>query len=474
MLKPEELVPREVWTVVLSKLSTEDELSCRCVCVSFKKEVDSILKNNQDRLWLRHRDDQYGHYFCYDKDHRISFRDTLYFDKTICMKKLKFVSKLMPSLRILQLDLLPDTSFSWGNTYSGWYDEVHAIDWPDYRDDENKAVPITKIFPQVACLILPGQTENDNFVGDLSQVKHLTLYDGIQEGLPKFPNLDSLDVRDYRIDDIGYTMDFNQHLPSPSNRFVVPRATIEWSTLPKTLEIIDTNLDFDEYISIGKPHFSNLKILKGLYEERNLETLMNFLKDHKGSLTELCFSVGEHVGNIKVLVPLLTQLQKLSVTMKTDKQAIELKEIKTLAHNLQYFELSFDLWSGTEKHFGAILDNLPLGLDNFSIEGVTSYEEIDTFMEKIMEKIVNGDTTRVTIAGIDNDDDYTKRNRVLRENGRNTTDIIEKIVKMKPEPVRVEKRNSRVVVEEGEEPCYQYLFRRTQYSRTICDIVISL
>ena len=55
---------------------------------------------------VRHREDNYEHYFCYDKDHRISSQDTLYFDRTISIKNLKFVSSLMPSLKVLQLDPL--------------------------------------------------------------------------------------------------------------------------------------------------------------------------------------------------------------------------------------------------------------------------------------------------------------------------------------------------------------------------------
>ena len=52
---------------------------------------------------------------------------------------------------------------------------------------------------------------------------------------------------------------------------------------------------------------------------------------------------------------LLTELQELSVEIKIDKQAIELKEIKALAYNLQYFELSFGLCSGSNEHLGPIL-----------------------------------------------------------------------------------------------------------------------
>ena len=154
--------------------------------------------------------------------------------------------------------------------------------------------------------------------------------------------------------------------------------------------------------------------------------------------------------NIKVLVPVLTQLQKLSVEIKSDKQAIELKEIKTLAHNLQYFELSYALSSETEEHLGQILENLPLGLDNLSIEHVTSYGVINPFMEKIMEKVVNGDTKRVTIASVDD------------------KQIIKKIVEMKPEPVRVEETNPIVIerVQTGPDS-------RTHFFRYVCDIVIS-
>ena len=456
MLKPEELLPMEVWTFVLSKLSTKDELSCRCVCVSFKKDVDSILNNNKDRLWLRQRDDDFAHYFCYDKDHRISSRDTLYFDGMICIKNLEFVSSLMPSLKILQLD--PPDPYNQEN----WnvYEELNYVKNDlDYHDKKCIAVPITKIFPQVTCLILPGATEKKNFTGDLSQVKHLTLFDGVEEGLPKFPNLDSLEVR-------KYTIPNRKHLPMPSKRFVVPHATIEWRNLPKTLEVIETELNCNDYISVAKPHFENLKILKGLDvvgydEDQYLETLINFLKDYKGSLTELSFSVEEEVANIKVLIPLLTQLQKLSVRIQTDKQAFEFKAIKALAHNLQYFELSFRLLSGTEKHLGPILENLPTGLDNFSIENVYSYKEIDTFMEQIIEKVENGDTTRVTIADMEDYEYYTN-------------DMIESIVKIKPGLVRVEKTNIRVVVEEGTQEYRYNYFCRTQFPTYICDIVISL
>ena len=458
MLKPEELLPRETWTFVLSKLSTEDELSCRCVCKSFKNEVDSILNKNKDRLWLRHRDDDYAHYFCYDEDHRISSRDTLYFNGMIRIKNLKFVSKLMPSLKILQLDPLDQ------GAAENYYEED-----PDYREYENCdtwddvgegiVVPITKIFPQVACLILPGQSETDNFVGDLSQVKHLTLLKGVLGELPTFSNLDSLEARTW-----AYTSGVNleARVPIASKRFVVvePHSTIKWRKLPKTLEVIETGVILDEYISIGNPHFDNLKILKSLYgqhdyERLSLESLVNFLKDHKGSLIELSFFVREDFGNIRVLVPLLTSLQKLSVEIKTDKQVMELKEIKALAHNLQYFELSFSLWSGSRKHLGPILENLPLSLDNLSIKGVRNYEEINTFMEKIMEKVVNGDTKRVTIAGVD-------------DTSGNPDKIIKEIINISPSPVRVE-GTDRVFEDRWDSPGH-----RTEHFGFIWDIAISL
>ena len=449
MFRPEELLSKEALKFVFSKLSMQDKLSCRSVCNCFKKEVDSILNKNQDRLWLRHRVDEYRHYFCYDKDHTILSRHRLYFGKTISIKNLKFVSSLMPSLKTLQLDPLDQV---YRDDYNENDDYLYDVSLPDYRDKEDKAVPITKIFPQVACLILPGKTETDNFVGHLSQLKHLTIFDRVHEESPTFPNLDSLEVR-------KYTNYSGKHLPMPSKRFVVPHATIKWRNLTKTLEVIETGLKCDKYISVGIPHFSNLKILKGLYEETNVERLMNFLKDHKGSLTELSFCLEEEVANIKVLLPLLTEIQKLSVKIATDKQAIELKEIKALAHNLQYFELSFDLRSETEEHFGAILENLPLSLNNLSIEDVTSYEDIDMFIEKILEKVVNGDTATVTIVGVDHDD----------EDEANY--IIDEIVKIKPSPVTVEKRDIRVL-EDARGGCGSRSW--VHYNRTICDIVIYL
>ena len=83
--------------------------------------------------------------------------------------------------------------------------------------------------------------------------------------------------------------------------------------------------------------------VKFCYEAEYLETIVNFLKDHKGSLVELSHSAEPEFARIKVLVPLLTQLQKLSLGIKTEEQVIELKQIKALAHNLQYFELWFYL-----------------------------------------------------------------------------------------------------------------------------------
>ena len=448
MLKAEELLSRETWTVVLSKLSIVDKLSCRCVCNSFKKEVDPILKMNQDRLWLsRCDDDDYSHYFCYDKDHRISSQDTLYFNKTISLKKLKFVSALMPSLKILQLDPL-------AQVYLDDHEYDDRDDWdedyPDYRDKKGRVVPITKIFPQVACLILPGDTEKNNFVGNLSQVKHLTV---LEDESTTFPNLDLLEVRQW----CSVHGEGSFTLGSiPSKSLIVPHATIKWNTLPKTLEIIETELDCDEYISAGKPYFSNLKILKGLYEESNVENLMNFLKDHKGSLTELSLSVGKNIGNVKVLLPLLTRLQKLSVRIYTDEHVIELKEIKTLAYNLEYFELRYILRSATDKKFDPILENLPTGLDNLSIEDVRKYEEIEPFMEKIMEKVLNGDTKTVTIAKVNS-------------KFSNAAIIINEILDISPSPVRVKKTNRRVF-----EFRYDSPGRRTGHFGTIRDIVISL
>ena len=445
MFKPEELLSPETWASVLSKLSTTDELSCRCVCVSFKNKVDSILME-QDRLWFRRRDEDYTHYFCYDTDHRISSRDTLYFGRTICIKNLKFVSKLMPFLNILQLDRLDPV-------YRKDYDEIdnnyYENEFPQYYDKNAEVIPITEIFPQVTCLILPRGTREQNFVGDLSQVKHLTLSDGVKFKSPTFPNLESLEVRKYSKDNWS-------HLPMPSKRFVVPYATLKWSTLPKTLEVIETRLNCKRYFSAGKPHFENLKVLKNYFakcsgEDENLKALMNFLKYHKESLTELSFSAEKEVANIKDLVLLMTQLQKLSLEIKIDKQAIELKEIKALAHNLQYFELSFYLWLGTEEKLVSILENLPIGLDNLSIK---IDGEINTFMEKIIEKVVNGDTKTVTIAGVyDDDADF----------------IIDEFVKIKPSLVKVEKRNTRVL--EGD---HSDSDSEIEYSRSICDIVISL
>ena len=468
MFKPEELVPTEVWRVVLFKLSLEDKLTCRYVCVSFKKEVDSILNKNQDRLWVRHYKYRYVDYFWFDKDQTMSPRDTLCFGRTICIQKLEFVSALMPSLKILQLDHLHQVCREESNKNRACY---YDFGTPNYRDKKGKAVPITNIFPQVACFILPGQSEKNNFIGDLSQVKHLTLCNGVLEEVPTFPNLESLEARTWRYTSI---VGLEADVPVASKTFVLPDATTEWRTLPKTLEVIETGLNFDEYISVGKPHFSNLRILKGGYGE-NRETLINFLEDHKGSLTELSFSIGEEVANIHVVLSLLTNLQKLSVEIETDKQAIELKDIKALAHNLQYFELKFFILPGTEKHLDLILENLPIGLDNLEIKGVNrneeiegvssySYEEIDTFLEKIMEKItekimekiINGDTKRVTIAGV---------HSFIRKKADN---IMKQIVKMKPSPVRVE-GTKRVFEHRSDSPG-----TRTEHFSFIWDIAMYL
>ena len=273
-----------------------------------------------------------------------------------------------------------------------------------------------------------------------------------------FVNLDSLEVR------IWSSAHGDPFIPwtalaMPSKRFVVPDTTIGWGTLPKTLEVIETGLNCEGYTSTGKPHFSNLKILKGLHVERsgqNLETLMNFLKDHKGSLTELSFSVGEHVDNIKVLLPLLTCLQKLSVEIKTHKQAIELKDIKALAHNLEHFELCCVPCSATEENLGSILENLPSALDNLLIEDVENYEQIDTFMEKIMEKVVNGHTKRVTIAKVN-------------DKFGDPEDIIKEIIDMKPEAVRVKQTATIIFEYRSDSPG-----SRTDHFGSMCDIVISL
>ena len=103
---------------------------------------------------------------------------------------------------------------------------------------------------------------------------------------------------------------------------------------------------------------------------------------------------------------------------------------------------------------GPILENLPTDLDNFSIKNVWDYEDIDTFMEKIMEKVVNGDTARVTIAEVDK---------------RYTRNIIENIVKMKPSPVRVEKRDTKPIQEH-----YYDIVSRSGNNLFMCEIVISL
>ena len=436
---------------MFSKLSTEDKVGCRSVCKFFKKEVDSILKK-KDRLWLRIRKYEPGHYFCYDKNHTIFSRDTLYFDKTICIKNLNFVSALMPFLKILQLDPFEQLYREEYDLFE--YDE----DCPDYRDEKNNVVYFTKIFPQVACFILPGLVERCNFYGNLSQVKHLTISGVVyRQRLPKFPNLDSLECSHFRQE----TDDDLDALVMPSKRFVVPLAQIQWRDLPQTLESIEAELKYDGYISIGKPHFLNLKILKShsamSRTNPNLETLMNFLKDHKGSLTELSFSAEkkEKVVNLKAFVPLLTQLHKLSVKIETVEHAIDLKEIKALANNLQYFELWVPARSGTQEHFGKILENLPLGLDNLSIEDDWCDGVSDTFMRKIIEKIVNGHTKRVTIAGIGD--------------GNPTEKTIEKIMRMKPEGVKVEKRNLRVREED-----HSNFVSRTEYCTYICNIIISL
>ena len=417
-----------------------------------------MLKNNQDRLWLRHRKNNYAHYFCYDKDHRISSRDTLYFGETISTKKLKFVSALMPSLKILQLDSFDRMYKGYDYEYSGRF---------DYRHRKNgKAVPITKIFPLVACLILPGSTEEDNFAGDLSQLKHLTLFGSDEIVSLTFPNLDSLEIP------MSWENYYANELPMPSKRFVMPLATMEWSTLPKTLEVIEAGLDCKEYISIGKPHFSNLKILKGLhvgrYHNKNVEALTNFLKDHKGCLTELSFSVEKEVANIKVVLPMLTRLQKLSVKIETDKQAIEFKEIKVLVHNLQYFELSFDFWSDNKTKLNSILENLPTGLDNLSIKHVVCYNEINNFIEKVMEKVLNGDTTRVTIVSSEGSDDECRKTYAGEYVDYEIDNMLEKIVKIKPSSVRVEKKNTRIF-EESEVECAFFRYFHFQH-----DIVISL
>ena len=324
---------------------------------------------------------------------------------------------------------------------------------PDYRDKHGKAVPITQIFPQVSCLILPGDTENKNFVGDLSQVKHLTLFNSFDNESPTFPNLDLLEVREF-------SRHFEGLVPMPSKIVIAPDARIELRTLPKTMEVIETILDCDEYISVGKPHFSNLKVLKNSCpgsSSLKLETLINFWKDHKASLTELSFSA--EWEDVKVLLPLLTHLKKLSIEIKTAKQAKELKEIKTFAQNLEYFELCCVLPLSTDKTFGRILDNLPIGLDNLSIKDALRYGEINIFLEKIMEKVVNGETKRVTFA---NGDNWNCTKNIIEN-------VIEKMVEMKPEPVKIEVTNTTVL--EGLRNEYG---SRTEAFRYISDIVISL
>ena len=132
----------------------------------------------------------------------------------------------MPSLKILQLDPLDQV---YREDYDEDRDFHYDVNLPDYRDKKDKAVPITKIFPQVTCLILPGGAENKNFVGNLSQVKHVTIFDSLEKGSPTFPSLDSLEVR-------KYSTYYERCLSMPFKRFVMPGAIIEWRILPKTLK----------------------------------------------------------------------------------------------------------------------------------------------------------------------------------------------------------------------------------------------
>ena len=177
MLKPEDLLSKEAWKFVLSKLSVQDKLSCRSVCNSFKKEVNSILQNNQDRLWLRYRVHEYRHYFCYDKNHTILSRHRLYFGKTISITNLKFVSALMPSLKILQLDPLDQV---YREDYDESDDYFYDVSLPDYRDEKGKAVPITKIFPcQMEKMNLTfslNQSEGNFTSGSKDQLCYLRYY----------------------------------------------------------------------------------------------------------------------------------------------------------------------------------------------------------------------------------------------------------------------------------------------------------
>ena len=85
-----------------------------------------------------------------------------------------------------------------------------------------------------------------------------------------------------------------------------------------------------------------------------------------------------------------------------------------------------------------------------------SYEEIEIFMQKILEKVVNGDTKTVTIADVNDafgDPEY----------------IMEGIINISPSPVRVEETNTRVFEHRFDSPG-----TRTAHFGSICDIVISL
>lgn len=290
------ILPLEVWGKVIKALTVNDILNARLVCLAFKSQGDYVL-NKKDRLHLvgtcSHIGDMNRN--CFDVDHKIGQEDVMIIRQQMTSEKWKKIGLLLPNIKILQVSC---SSYEWTSRLQ------------EIKDN----------FKKVICLTLDKKILHNE--GSFPDIRH---FRGVQfKVLNLMPALESIEVDSHENEEIQFKF------PDTCTRLIIGYGSVlRWQQLPSSLEILHSfRLTLTGYNRRYQPVFPSLKelLLKECFYRHEATELVNFLCDHKLSLRKLVLDQGIWEGKIQELMPAMTSVEELKLTLTTVDQSKRLRE----------------------------------------------------------------------------------------------------------------------------------------------------
>ena len=383
------LLPLDVWVRVIEKLETDDIVRCRAVCRQFHDlSVESVLRSHtklwimstDTKLWFSRctnkdsldlsvvrthrkkwifRDIRLYDEDCFDVDHRVPPKNSIWIDFPLEIQEIEVISRLFPSVSVLRFYQF------------------------DYFVKYDSLVASLQLFPNIVCLTVNGNSDYKEILqmeptGKLIHLKANSIIsdDGETELKNVFPSLQSLELDDV---DNGFVFP----ICSPSKRAVFrikesQENSFHWSLFASSLEVIEAVIDFGDYSRKYQPshpglHSLSVGISTREEEQRegvNLTGLMNFILDNKQSLRNLTFStVNASRDSFESLFASLFFISKLEITFNSGyvarsirRQVEKMPSIKHLSlvyidnEDSAYF--TYDVWPYLRE--ASYLDNLSI------------------------------------------------------------------------------------------------------------------